>query len=313
MEVFSQYFSMLNRLLSLLTALMFGFYLSNTYASRAVRPWQTTKTASLGGAGIASPTMIEGLYLNPAMFSFFTNSSFYFQDTLAKLEPKSADRTDTFGNDRNPDGFTAAITDGSNHSKGGFSYTDQEESATKRKRYGFGFAGMIDGNSSVGINYSYIQQSYQEGSREIKESLHIGSIGYLNILSPQFSIGFTWNDPFWADRINSKTIFGIQYHPVESIALLLDAGQDPKRSINKTFNYSAGVEYEFYQDVFARFGVFQDKLFNLRGYGFGLGWIGARIGFEVAMKQSSRKDNFDTYLLEYEKLKETELSLLYLF
>lgn len=299
--------------LSLFACFNLVIFTHNSLASRAVRNWQSTKTASLGGAGIASPTMTEGLYLNPAMFAFFTNSSFYFQNKDSSLEPVNTARTTQFGDQNPPEGFSAAITDGSNNAKGGFSYTDQEESATKRKKYSFGFGNTIDGNSSLGISYSYVQEQFNEGSNEINNKLHIGSIGYLNILSPQLSFAVTWNDPAWSDRYNSKTILGIHYTPVERISLLLDFGHDIKRSVNKTFNYAVATEIEVYTDIYARFGMFQDKILNIEGQGFGLGWVGPRLGLEFAMKKTKRKDNFNIFLLENESLKETELSLVYLF
>lgn len=302
-----------NSHLSLLTLVLAMFFAHDSLAGRAVRQWQTTKTGSLGGAGIASPTMIEGLYLNPAMLSFFTTSSFYFQNRDGKIDPLNSGRSSIFGNIGQPEGFSAAITDGSNQGKGGFSYTDQEESGTERKRYSFGFGNSIDGDSSFGINYSYVVDEFTEGSTEKKTKIHVGSIGYLRIVSPKLSYALIWNDPAWADRINSKTVFGIHYTPFEKISLMLDLGHDIKRSINKTFYYASGLEVEVATDIYVRGGVFQDKIMNLKGYGFGLGWIGPRLGIEFAMKQSQRKDNFNTFLLQDEKLKETEASLVYLF
>lgn len=308
-----QYITTQVKCLSQLSLIIVLFFSSNTLAGRAVRQWQTTKTSSLAGAGIAAPTMIEALYVNPAMYAYFTTSSFYFQNHDGKIDPLNSSRTATFGDSNNPEGFSAAITDGSNPAKGGFTYTDQEESGTERKRYGFGFGNTVDGDSAFGVNYSYIVDEFSEGSIEKKSKLHVGSMGYLSIVNPQFSYAIIWNDPAWADRLNSKTVFGMHYRPFEKLSLMLDLGQDIKRSINKTLYYAAGLEVEVYTDVYARCGVFQDKIFNLKGYGFGLGWIGPRIGLEVAIKQSQRKDEFNTFLLQDEKLKETEASLLYLF
>jgi len=287
--------------------------ISDANAGRAVRNWQTTKTSALGGAGIAVPTMLEGLYLNPAMFAFFTNSSFSFQKKDATLEPVSTSRNAQFGNTKPPEGFSAAITDGSNTAKGGFSYTDQEESGTERKKYSFGFANTIDGNSALGVSYSYVQEEFMEGANALSSKLHVGSIGYINIISPQLSYAIVWNDPAWADRLNSKTVLGINYSPFERLTLLLDFGHDIKRSVNKTFYYAIAAEVEVYTDIYARYGIFQDKIFNIEGQGFGLGWVGPRLGLEFAMKTTKRKDDFDIFLLDDEKLKETELSLVYLF
>jgi len=285
----------------------------SAHAGRAVRNWQTTKTSSLGGAGIAAPTLVEGLYLNPAMFAYFANSSFYFQNKDGSIKPVSTNRTSQFGNAKHPEGFSAAITDGSNTAKGGFSYTDQEESGTERKKYSFGFGNTIDGNSAFGISYSYVQDKFSEGSLTKENKLHVASLGYLHILDPKLSFALTWNDPTWADRMNSKTVAGVHYRPFEKLSVLLDFGFDVKRSINKTFYYATGIELEFYTDLYARFGIFQDKIFNLEGQGFGIGWVGPRLGLELAMKTSKRKDEFITYLINDEKLKETELSLIYLF
>jgi hypothetical protein len=43
--------------------------------------------------------------------------------------------------------------------------------------------------------------------------------------------------------------------------------------------------------------MFQDKILNLQGQGFGVGWVGPRLGLELAMKTSKRKDQFDTFYL----------------
>jgi len=292
---------------------LFLFILDYAHAGRAVRNWQTTKTSSLGGAGIAAPTMIEGLYLNPAMFAYFANSSFYFQNKDGSIEPVSTSRSGQFGNTKHPEGFSAAITDGSNTAKGGFAYTDQEESGTERKKYSFGFGNSIDGNSAFGVSYSYAQDEFNEGSVTKENKLHIANLGYMYILDPKLSIALIWNDPAWSDRMNSKAVAGVHYRPLEKLAVLLDFGFDVKRSINKTFYYAVGAELEFYTDLYARFGVFQDKIFNIEGQGFGLGWIGPILGLEVSMKKTKKKDEFTTYLLNDEKLKETELSLIYLF
>lgn len=292
---------------------MLLFIAETVHAGRAVRNWQTSKTTSLGGAGIAAPTMIEGLYLNPAMFAYFANSSFYFQNKDGSVEPVNAGRASQFGNAKNPEGFSAALTDGSNSAKGGFSYTDQEESGTDRKKYSFGFGNSVDGNSAFGISYSYVQEEFLEGTVTKENKLHVGSMGYLYIVDPKLSFAVIWNDPTWADRMNSKTVTGVHYRPFEKLSLMLDFGFDVKRSINKTFYYATGAEFEFYTDLYARFGVFQDKIFNIEGQGFGIGWVGPRLGLEAAMKTTKRKDDFATYLLNNEKLKETEISLIYLF
>lgn len=308
------YIITLRSYLSLFTCLSLLFFTTtSSWAGRAVRNWQTTKTSALGGAGIASPTMVEGLYQNPAMFAFFPNSSFYFQNKDGDIKPTHTTRNTTFGNAKPPEGFSAAITDGSNAAKGGFAYTDQEESGTERKKYSFGFGNTIDGNSALGVNYSYVQEEFIEGTLAKENKLHVGSIGYLNIINPQLSYALVWNDPAWSDRINSKTVAGVHYKPFERLSFMLDMGLDIKRSINKTLYYAAATEVEVYTDLYARFGLFQDKIFNLHGYGFGFGWVGPRLGLEFAMKQSKRKDAFQVFLLDDEKLKETELSLIYLF
>lgn len=302
------------RRLSCLTLFLLMFFSQDAFSGRAVRQWQTTKTSSLAGAGIAAPTMVEGLYLNPAMLSYFTNSSFYFQNHDGKIDPMNvSNRSSTFGEIDHPNGFSAAITDGSNDGKGGFSYTDQTESGTERKKYTFGMGMSIDGDSSFGINYSYLVDEFKDGLVGKKDKIHVGSLGYMKILSSKLSYALTWYDPAWADRINSKAVFGIHYSPIEKLSFMLDFGHDIKRSLNKTFYYATGLEIEVVTDVYLRSGLFEDKLFNLRGYGFGVGWVGPKLGLEIAMKQSKRKDEFNTFLLKDEVLKETEASLLYSF
>jgi hypothetical protein len=98
-----------------------------------------------------------------------------------------------------------------------------------------------------------------EGSVEKNNKLHVASIGYINILSPQLSYALIWNDPSWADRINSKTVLGLHYTPIERLTFLLDLVIDIKRSINKTFYYAIATEVEVYTDIYARFECFRIK------------------------------------------------------
>jgi len=284
------------------------------FASRPVRNWQTPKTASLGGAGVALPTAIEGLYLNPALFSFFTESIFSFQSLSGKIAPVNDSRESVFNDAKSPRGFSASVTDGSNQSKGGFSYTDQEESGVKRKKFSFGASDMIDANTSIGFGYSLAKDEIKETTSSTRSTQsHIFSMGLAQIINPNLSWAVVWYDPAWADRINSKTTWGINFKPINELTLLADLGSDLKRSFNKTYSYSLAVEYQALKDVYLRYGTFVDKLFNTEGSGFGIGWIGPKIGLEFSQKRTVRKNALATYLLESEKLKETELSFLYLF
>lgn len=298
-----------------LTLILFVLWCSSiTFASGPIRQWQTVKTRSLAGAGVAAPNMLEGLFLNPADFSFFTQSSIYFQNNTSKYDGLSNDRMSTYHSSETPQGYTAALTDGSNDTKGGFAYSTHEESGIKRKRYTFGFSQMLDQDTSFGLSYNYTNDVINDSAlATTKQQTHVVNIGLLQVLSSQVSWGVVWYDPAWADRYNSKTVWGIQYKPLEDLTLLLDAGSDIKRSINKTYNYSTAIEYQIYKDLYLRYGIFTDKIYNSTGSGMGIGWNGPRLGVEIALKKSKRLDNLPTFIFEGEKLTETTFALTYIF
>ncbi|MDH4466700.1 MAG: hypothetical protein QE271_01470 [Bacteriovoracaceae bacterium] len=300
--------------LSLLLQCLLAF---STFAEKKpIRPWETTQMKSMGGAGLGNLTMINGLYNNPAMLSFFTNSLAYLQINSSKLEnATTTTRNSLYGNDTPPKGFTVGITDSSNENKGGVTYQDYKESGIDRKRYGFSMSSLINRDMSIGAQYNYTTDKFKDNSTApaIDDKFHQGNFSFTYLVSPKLNLSLLWFDPFKSAGYESKSMIASQVTIVEKVLLFVDFGMDITSSLEETYILNWATEINFFRGFYFRYGRFLDRIINQQGYGTGLGYNGERFSLEFAIKNSERKTDQGLFLLEGEKLKETSFSLTYLF
>jgi hypothetical protein len=298
-------------------ALFFSSFSYHCLADKKpIRAWETTQMKSMGGAGLANLTMINGLYNNAAMLSFFTNSLAYLQINSAKLENSiTANRNANYGNDNPPRGFTFGLTDASNVNKGGVSYQDYSESGIQRKRYSFSSAAMLGRDMSIGGQYNYTTDKYKNSSTtaELDDKFHEGNFSFSYLVTPKMNLSLLWFDPFRSSGYESKTMVATQFTVIEKVLVFVDLGWDVKSAFQQTYILNWATEINFYQGFYIRYGRFLDHIINQQGDGMGLGWNTERFSLEFAMKNSERKSDKGSFLLAGEKLKETSFSLTYLF
>jgi len=301
-----------------MNAIIFVLLLSPvlSWAKKPIRAWETAQSKSLANAGLANLSMVNGLYNNASMLSFFTNSLAYLQINSSKLaNSDSATRIANYGNDVPPKGFTVGITDSSNLNKGGVSYQDYKESGIERKRYSFAMAFQSDRDMSFGVQYNYTTDAYKNLSTgpEIEDKFHQGNFSFTYMLSSKWNLSIIYFDPFQSSGIETRSMVANQISIIDRVILFVDAGWEPTSSFQETLVFNWAAEINIYQGFYIRYGRFLDKIINQQGSGMGFGWNGERFSLEFALKNSERRTDQGSFLLAGEDLKETTFSLTYLF
>lgn len=273
-----------------------------------IRDFQTTRLNSTAGAGVASILSTEAAILNPATAAFFNGSSFSYQSYSTSLRHESDDRelnSEDFAGRNKSQGFFMA--DHSGPVKGGISYLIQDENDYKRKQLSIHTASPLGDKTSLGLTYRYLEDT-KPTKHEIN---HQTSIGLIQILDEKTIFGLLIVDPTRSTPGQERALAGFQYSIADKLTFIGDTGFQYSRGITKKYLWRAALQIQLFDDFFFRAGKFYDNVTEFKGNGWGVGWIGPRLGVEFAQKFSEQMKK--SYIYQDETLVDTSLSAIIKF
>lgn len=288
----------------LLTFLVLLFNIPQSYSQ--IYDYETTRIQSSAGAGVASLLINESSLLNPASIAFFEQSTFYYQKGSTAISNKNNDRKSDY---KKGDNQLITITDTSSPVNGGLSYQLQNSEDGRRIRYSTSLAAGTGKSSSLGLIYRYTEES----SDIINKDFHQAVVGYNYIYSNSLSFGAVVVDPVQTINEYFNYTLGAQYNLNEFFTVIADIGSGDVANPEKSLFTKWAIQLMSFRQLFLRYGQFDDKFKNQRGFSYGLSWVGPKLSFDYAVKTSEiisiNSDNF----LKDEKLVETSLGLTVLF
>ena len=278
-----------------------------------IREYQTTRLNSSAGAGVASILALESAILNPAGAAFFQEGNASYQLTTTTLRHKDSVR-DTNGDKfpNNNRSQAAFVSDYSGSVKGGVSYINQKENEHERTRLGINAATSSSESSAVGISYRYTTDKLPSGTPKRHKVFHEMVLGMLQIIDNDTSVGLVVVDPTRSNEGNEKVIGGFQYRIAKKFTIIGDFAYRYTGAISKDYGWNGAVQLNLFDDFFIRGGQFYDNITYYKGTGYGLTWIGPRMGVEFAQKFSEATDK-NTYVYRGETIVDTSLSALIKF
>lgn len=282
---------------------------SSTWAQ--IRDLQTARLNSAAGTGVASILMTEGAILNPASSAFFDGSGLSYQNTTVSLQNENDARKVPVSDRKwsNPRTQAAFASDHSGDVKGGVSYQNQRENGFERTRYTLHGASMTGKNSSVGLLYRYTEDERPSFYKSTKhKTFHQLVMGTTMVVSEDLTIGAIVIDPLKANKGDERIIGGFQYGITQKLLLSADVGTQQSRSLQSRYLWRAALQFNLFSDFYLRAGKFYDHITFFEGSGWGISWIGPKLGIEFAQKLSERLPEKNTYLFEKEKIVDTTLS-----
>jgi hypothetical protein len=278
-----------------------------------VREFQTTRLMSTGGAGVASILSTEAAVLNPAASTFFQGSSFSYQSYRTALQRQSEVR-DTLGEEfpRSNRSQGAFMSDYSGPVKGGAAFLNQDENNFERDRLVMHAAAPMGGQTSMGFSYSYIQDARPPRARDRHQIHHQVTLGFTHIVDEDTILGLVVQDTTRTTPGEERAIGGFQYTLADRFTLLGDLGIRYTRRASEDYLWRAGAQMNIFSDFFLKVGQFFDNVTKLKGTGWGVSWIGPRLGVEFAQRTSEQFDS-GFYVYKDERIVDTSLSAIIKF
>ncbi|HXH75137.1 MAG TPA: hypothetical protein VNJ08_09250 [Bacteriovoracaceae bacterium] len=278
-----------------------------------IRDFQTTRLNSTAGAGVASILSTEAAILNPASSAFFDGSSFSYQTYDTALRKKSAARTaaaDDFPKQNRTTGMF--VSDHSGPVKGGVAYLQQNENNFERERYTAHGSMALSTNASLGLRYSFLQDQLPTQYSDHHKTHHQASIGGTFIIDEDTVLGLVVIDPTRTNQGDERAIAGFQYDVADRFIVIGDVGTRYTKNVKEKYLWRAAVQINIFSDLFIRAGRFYDNVTEFKGSGWGVSWIGPRLGLEFAQKISDKFGD-SNYVYKDETLVDTSLSAILKF
>lgn len=286
--------------------LILGFLtLLTTPVSAKLRKLDSTRLISTSGAGIGAILLNESAFLNPASIYFFQDSSFYYQKGSASLNEESDKRESAYSDDTNE---AVVITDTSSVLKGSFSYQYQKDNGERRTRLTSSASTHISKNASFGVLYRYTQDSADSGHK----TFHQAVFGITYVVDPRLTFGAILEDPFLANKEDTKLAGGFQYALTQNFLVLGDIGSKYNDEPEENNFWRAAAQAQFFTRFYLKYGMFEDKIDNLHGNSWGLSWVGPKLSFEYAYRKSKAFDDSENFYDE-EEIEEHSLALSLVF
>lgn len=264
------------------------------------RQFQTARLIATGGAGVASVLATEAAILNPATAAFFKGSSFSYQRLDTKLRSESPQRqldSNPFAQKNRSEGFFLA--DHSGPVKGGTAYITQSENDYERTSYILHGAAPMGKKTAMGVSYSFLQDQRPPGSPDQKQTHHRASIGLAHIVDEKTLLGLTLVDPTRTTPGEERLTGGFQYSIADRFTVIGDIGTQYTKDVQKFHVWSAAVQMNVFSDFFLFLGRFHDDIFDQKGTGWGISWVGPRFGVNFAQRYSKQfSSTSDLYLGE---------------
>lgn len=297
----------------LLTASLIVFAM-NSHSK--VREYETTRLKSTGGAGVGSILMNESAILNPAPIAFFSNSSVYYQKESYAYEGGTISQRGLRNSyEEYSDSQGVIVADTKKHLKGAVAYTKQQEGYDKRERLSASLASVIGEKSSMGFLYRKTEDDTYDFQNEdgILQKYEQLVIGVTHLIDESFSLGAVAIDPFQTVNGDTKAILGSQYIYKGILTLMLDIGADYTEDLAASRLYRAAVQFNAFSSFFLRAGVFEDRVLDERGSGFGLAWVGPKLVVEGGVKNINDLGLKEDEVPSSDRITETSFSLSYFF
>ncbi len=284
------------------------FFSFLTWSASVMRPFQTARLNSTAGAGVASVLITEAAILNPAGLAVFQESSFSAHRNQSQFQNENVQReadNRTFPNHPNQQGFF--IYDNADENKGGIAYITQKENNFERKRAIMTIAKMISTNISMGINYRYTIDTDPIPKKH--STFHQTVLGFEYFYSDDLLFGLIVEDPTNSFRSETKTQFGFSLRATPLFTILGDYGGNHTMNFSKNSFWKAATQVNVYSDLFARYGLFNDQSRNVEGFGWGISWIGPKIGLDFGVQHSKQLKKKVDYLYPKESIVDSSLSV----
>lgn len=278
-----------------------------------IREFQTTRLNSTAGAGVASLLSTEAALLNPAASAFFDGSSFSYQRYSSSLQDESDDRdaiNDDFPSPNKSQGLFMADHDGP--VKGGFAYLTQDENNYERSQLVTHAAAPLTNSTSFGLTYRYIQDTLPSRFSNRHQTSHQISLGTTHILDAKTVIGLVIVDPTRTTPDEERILAGLQYSFADKLTLIADIGTQYTKDVKDKYLWRGAVQLQLFDDFFFRVGKFYDNIRESKGYGWGIGWVGPKLGVEFAQKFSEQFGD-NSYIYHDETLVDTSISAIIKF
>lgn len=274
-------------------------------ANGKIHEYTTSQLKSMGGAGVGAVSLDESAFLNPAGLSYFNLGSIYFQKDLIKVQRSNGSIVER------PKETGVVLSDSNQNLSGSFSYTLQDTQETKRSRFGVVLSGRIMSQSSFGVSIRKSEDEYRQSGAKLDYYQTV--LGVIHAISEKASIGIVAYDPFKSPAHETKALLGGQFLIAEYISLALDVGANYTiDDISSTVLYRGGLQIKVLNDLFLRFGAFNDKERAEKGTGFGLAWIGPKLSFNFGLYNTKMSANAILGSPET-KSKDTSFSISYRF
>ena len=273
-----------------------------------IREFQTTRLNSTAGAGVATVLSSEAAILNPASSAFFSGSSFSYQSYSTSLRHENDLRdtnNDDFASRNKSQGIFMSDHDGP--VKGGIAYLMQDENDYERKQLITHGAAALGEQTSMGFAYKYIQDVKPAGSPRRHETSHQMTVGLTQVLDDKTLMGLVLVDPTRTTPGEERALIGFQYTITDRLSLIADAGTQYTQDVKDKYLWKAAVQLQLFDDFFFRIGKFYDNVTEFKGTGWGLSWIGPKLGVEFAQKFSEQYGK-DSYIYQDEQLVDTSIS-----
>jgi hypothetical protein len=273
-----------------------------------IREFQTTRLNSTAGAGIASILSTEAAILNPATSAFFTGTSVSYHQYKTTLRNEADER------DLNNDDFPSRnqsrgifISDHDSAVKGGVAYIDQDENNMERSQViGHGSA-MVGDRTSLGFAYKYLYDGYPKNGKTAHSASHQLTAGTTHIVDDKTSVGFTIVDPTRTTPGEERIMGGFQFQLAEKLTLIGDVGTQYTQDVKEKYEWRAALQLQLFDDFFLRAGKSYDNIRENKGTGYGIGWLGPKLGVEFAQRFTEQFGD-EGYVYKGESLVDTSLS-----
>lgn len=282
------------------------FNSSFSIAGAKLKEFESTRTMQTANAGVGSILINETTLLNPASIAFIGESTMYYQKNTTNLDDKSTNRPGNYKEGRSE---FLSFSDTTTPLKGGFSYLYQNEEYGKRTRYALSSAGNITKTTSFGISYKYTD----EVSEIIEDSYHQFTLGFTHILNEDIVFGLVIVDPQRKIEQYSHFTLGFQYNLNPFISFMADVGSGDNKNTDKESFSRYALQINSFKYFFFRTGRFHDKFNNIRGFSYGLSWVGPKFAIDYAIKNSELISETSEELFKGEQLVETSFAISALF
>ncbi len=294
---------------NLLTVLaVAGTLFATTSYSAHIREFQTTRLNSTAGAGVASLLSTEAAILNPASSAYFEGNDASYQSYTSSIQHKNTLRdtnNDPYPKKNRSQGLF--LSDSSSGIKGGAAYLSQKENRYERERMVLHGSAPMGPKSSLGVTYNFIQDVLPRNRSNRHRSHHQLSIGLLQVLDEATTVGVVITDPTRTTPGEEKVIAGFQYQLATRFVIIGDLGATYTKNFNDNYLWRGALQINFFDDFFIRAGRFHDGNLESKGTGWGVSWIGPKLGVEFAQKISEFYGK-SSYMYKDEKLVDTSIS-----